>query len=91
MERSVELPIAALGILKAGGAYVALDPADPPQRLSMLLEESGADSRHQSPLGKLPTGKWFVFRKATPTIFQTSGATQKRIQTISTVATFWLN
>ncbi len=62
MERSVELPIAALGILKAGGAYVALDPADPPQRLSMLLEESGAlIVVTQSQLSsKLPTGKWQI-------------------------------
>ena len=40
MERSVELPIAALGILKAGGAYVPLDPSYPSRRLSMLLEDS---------------------------------------------------
>src|SRR5256885_46972 len=40
MERSIELAIAALGILKAGGAYVALDPADPSQRLAMLVEQS---------------------------------------------------
>src|SRR5260221_10574562 len=37
MERSVELPIAALVILKAGGAYMPLDPTYPSRRLFMLL------------------------------------------------------
>jgi len=60
MERSVELPIAALGILKAGGAYVALDPADPAHRLSVLLEDSAVPLvLTQSHLvSKLPVGKW---------------------------------
>lgn len=60
MERSVELPIAALGILKAGGAYVPLDPTYPSRRLSMLLEDSGTPLVVTQPCvaGKLPTGKW---------------------------------
>ena len=60
MERSLDLPIAALGILRAGGAFVALDPADPPQRLSSLLEESGASVvvTHSDVAAKLPGGKW---------------------------------
>src|SRR3981081_1393247 len=60
MERSVELPIAALGILKAGGAYVPLDPAYPARRLSMLLEDSGTPLVVTQPCvaGKLPAGKW---------------------------------
>jgi amino acid adenylation domain-containing protein len=64
LERSVELPIGALGILKAGGAYVALDPADPPNRLAMLLEESGASVvvTRSSMAAKIPAGKWqFIF------------------------------
>jgi non-ribosomal peptide synthetase component F len=85
MERSVELPIAALGILKAGGAYVALDPADPPQRLSMLLEESGAlivvTQPHLS--SKLPTGKWqFVVLGAGSSHDVPNIDLPKRIQTI---------
>src|SRR5258708_33168612 len=60
MERSVELPIAALGILKAGGAYVPLDPTYPSRRLSMLLEDSGTPLVVTQPCvaGKLPAGKW---------------------------------
>jgi len=60
MERSVELPIAALGILKAGGAYVPLDPSYPSRRLSMLLEDSGTPVVVTQPgvAGKLPAGKW---------------------------------
>jgi len=41
IERSVDLPIAALAVLKAGGAYLPLDPTYPSRRLSMLLEDSG--------------------------------------------------
>ena len=60
MERSVELPIAALAILKAGGAYVPLDPSYPSRRLSMLLEDSGTPLVVTQPgvAGKLPAGKW---------------------------------
>jgi amino acid adenylation domain-containing protein len=60
MERSVELPIAALGILKAGGGYVPLDPTYPSRRLSMLLEDSGPPVVVTQPgvAGKLPGGKW---------------------------------
>ena len=41
-ERSPELLIGVLGILKAGGAYVPLDPSYPPERLTFMLEDSGA-------------------------------------------------
>jgi amino acid adenylation domain-containing protein len=43
MERSVEMVSALLGVLKAGAAYVPLDPAYPQERLSFMLEDSGAD------------------------------------------------
>src|SRR5690606_21099043 len=42
VERSVEMVVGMLGILKAGGAYVPLDPAFPLERLSLVLEETGA-------------------------------------------------
>jgi amino acid adenylation domain-containing protein len=60
MERSVELPIAALAILKAGGVYVPLDPTYPPRRVAMLLEDSGTPLVVTQPAvaGKLPAGKW---------------------------------
>jgi len=42
MERSVEMIISLLGVLKAGGTYVPLDPAYPSERLSFMMEDSGA-------------------------------------------------
>ena len=41
-ERSCELVVGLLGILRAGAAYVPLDPGYPPDRLAMMLEDSGA-------------------------------------------------
>jgi amino acid adenylation domain-containing protein len=45
LERSVELAVALLAVFKAGGIYVPLDPAQPEQRLSLILEETGAPLR----------------------------------------------
>ncbi|QAT87101.1 long-chain-fatty-acid--CoA ligase [Corallococcus coralloides] len=42
LHRSLELAVAVLGTLKAGGAYVPLDPAYPPERLTAMLQASGA-------------------------------------------------
>jgi amino acid adenylation domain-containing protein len=42
LERSVELIVGLLGILKAGGAYVPLDPSYPRERLSLMLQDAGA-------------------------------------------------
>lgn len=60
MERSVELPIAALAILKAGGAYVPLDPTYPSRRLSLQLEDSETPLviANSATAAKLPCGKW---------------------------------
>jgi amino acid adenylation domain-containing protein len=41
LERSVEAIIAMLGVLKAGGAYLPLDPANPQERLSFILDDAG--------------------------------------------------
>ncbi|NOK01767.1 MULTISPECIES: MupA/Atu3671 family FMN-dependent luciferase-like monooxygenase [Myxococcus] len=41
-ERSVEMVAGMLGILEAGGAYVPLDPDYPRERLTYMLEDSGA-------------------------------------------------
>lgn len=42
LERSPNLVVSLLAILKAGGAYVPLDPAYPPDRLSYMLNDCGA-------------------------------------------------
>lgn len=34
--------ICALGVLKAGGAYMPLDPSYPPERLNLMMQDSGA-------------------------------------------------
>ncbi|HYG62721.1 MAG TPA: amino acid adenylation domain-containing protein, partial [Thermoanaerobaculia bacterium] len=40
VEHTPELAVAVLGIFKSGGALLALDPAHPPARLSLLLEDA---------------------------------------------------
>jgi amino acid adenylation domain-containing protein len=42
LSRSLELVIGMLGILKAGGTYVPLDPTYPRDRLTYMLQDSGA-------------------------------------------------
>ena len=42
LDRSMDMVVALLAVLKAGGAYVPLDPRFPEERLSFMLEDSGA-------------------------------------------------
>ncbi|PSK89557.1 hybrid non-ribosomal peptide synthetase/type I polyketide synthase [Taibaiella chishuiensis] len=42
LERSADMIVAIFGILKAGAAYVPLDPAYPAERISYILEDTGA-------------------------------------------------
>jgi surfactin family lipopeptide synthetase C len=42
LERSFDMIMAVLAVMKAGGAYVPLDPAYPEERLTLMLEDSGA-------------------------------------------------
>lgn len=56
MERSQDLLVALLGVLKSGGAYVPLDPAYPKDRVSYMMQDSGASIllTQQALLGTLP-------------------------------------
>ena len=40
IERSLAMVVGLLGILKTGAAYVPLDPAYPPERLALMLEDA---------------------------------------------------
>ncbi|MGY0035041.1 condensation domain-containing protein [Pedobacter sp. NJ-S-72] len=42
LERSLDMIVAILGVLKAGGAYVPMDPSYPEDRVSYMLEDTGA-------------------------------------------------
>ncbi len=43
LERSVEAVTAMLAVLKAGGAYLPIEPSFPGERISFIIEDSGAD------------------------------------------------
>ena len=49
IHRNEYMLICALGILKAGGAYLPLDPTYPPERLNLLMSDSGAMMLIHSP------------------------------------------
>lgn len=60
MRRSIGLIVTALGILKAEAAYLPMDPADPPKRLGMILEQSscGLVVTQTEDAEALPQGNW---------------------------------
>ncbi|WP_375773024.1 amino acid adenylation domain-containing protein [Archangium gephyra] len=64
--RSLELMAAMLGILKAGAAYVPLDPTYPPERLALMVEDSGVPVVLAQPemAEVLPAGSAFVLELA---------------------------
>ncbi|WP_181215980.1 non-ribosomal peptide synthetase, partial [Mesobacillus foraminis] len=43
-DRSSEMIVSILGVLKAGAAYLPIDPDYPEQRISYMLDDSGAES-----------------------------------------------
>ncbi len=42
VERSLDMVVALLAVVKAGAAYLPLDPLFPQERLSYMIEDSGA-------------------------------------------------
>jgi amino acid adenylation domain-containing protein len=44
IDPSLEMTIAILAVLKAGAAYVPLDPSEPEQRLTLMLEDSNVST-----------------------------------------------
>ncbi|MGG4107578.1 amino acid adenylation domain-containing protein [Paenibacillus lautus] len=41
-QRSLSMMITIIAVLKAGGAYLPIDPEHPPERIRIILEDSGA-------------------------------------------------
>ena len=79
VRRSLEMIVGLLGVLKAGGVYVPIDPSTPQERLSFLLEDTGAAVllTQQSLLSNLPETRARVVCLDTdwPTISESSDAT----------------
>ncbi len=76
MERSVDLLVGLMGILKAGGIYVPLDPANPKERLKVIVEDAEARVllTKENMLGRLPefSGKVIVLEKESDRLQQCS-------------------
>ncbi|MEY9872694.1 amino acid adenylation domain-containing protein [Streptacidiphilus sp. MAP12-33] len=58
LERGIELVVAVLAVLKAGAAYTMLDPEFPVERITGLLEQTGArfDVTRSGLAGRIGTG-----------------------------------
>ncbi|HEX7840787.1 MAG TPA: amino acid adenylation domain-containing protein [Kofleriaceae bacterium] len=64
LERSVDAVVAIYGVLKAGAAYVPIDPDYPPDRVALMIEDSGVgvvvgSARDRARLGG-GTARWLV-------------------------------
>lgn len=42
-EKSVWMPVAVLGVVKTGAAFVAMDPAQPRERLHVIMQQTGTE------------------------------------------------
>ncbi len=60
MARTPDLVVGCLAILKAGGMYVPLDAAFPPDRMSFMLSEVGAETVLVDEPAAVPNGPWRV-------------------------------
>jgi amino acid adenylation domain-containing protein/thioester reductase-like protein len=63
LDRSAEMVVATLATLKAGCAVVPLDPAYPPERLALMLEDSGVGTvvlDRSAPLGAATAEELFA-------------------------------
>ncbi|MEE8585089.1 MAG: amino acid adenylation domain-containing protein, partial [Acidobacteriota bacterium] len=63
-DRCLEMVIGLVGILKAGAGYLPLDPSDPEERLTFMLNDAGAQSvlSQEHLLSRLPGGGLPLFR-----------------------------
>ena len=61
MDRSIEMITGILAIIKAGGAYVPIDPEYPLDRISYMLEDTGAAIvlTNKNSISKLPVSENF--------------------------------
>src|SRR5262245_19355039 len=76
VERSIDAVTGLLGVLKAGGAYLPVDPATPPDRVALMLEDANVtvlltqtSLRAQAPAGRatvicLDTFDWTTGNRA---------------------------
>lgn len=68
--RSEYIVICSLGVLKAGGAYLPLDPSYPPERLNLMMQDSGAMMLIADPkLNGIITDDFTGLRMSTEDIF----------------------
>lgn len=69
VERSLEMIVGILGILKAGAAYLPIDPIYPQDRITYMLEDSGAKllltDRHEATASTYSVGTILPFHDET--------------------------
>lgn len=66
LNRSHRFVVAALAVMKSGAAYVPLDPSTPPERVSEILVDAGANALLTDRCELLPPGPWAVLAAVAP-------------------------